>query len=102
MFRCFGVFRYFYVPTKSKRIDIKPGLYNFNDLRLIFSDESVILSVNYTNGFVTLETPQNKEIELSSGISSLLGLKHGRLTAGKHTGHKMIDIAKTKVSFLTK
>ena len=46
------------------------------------------LSVNYTNGFVTLETPPNKEIELSSGISSLLGLKHGRL--------KMIDIAKTK------
>ena len=82
--------------TKSKRTDIKPGLYNFNDLRQIFSDESVILSVNYTNGFVTLETPQNKEIELSTGILSLLGLKHGRLTAGKYTGHKMIDIAKTK------
>ena len=85
-----------YLATKSKRIDIKPGLYNFNDLRQIFSDVSVILSVNYTNGFVTLETAPNKEIELSSGISSLLGLKHGRLTAGKHAGHKMIDIAKTK------
>ena len=54
------------------------------------------MSANYTNGFVTLEIPPNKEIELSSGISSLLGLKHRRLTAGKHTGHKMIDIAKTK------
>ena len=60
-----------YLATKSKTIDIKPGLYNFNDLRQIFSDESVILSVNYTNGFVTLETPLNKEIELSCGISSL-------------------------------
>ena len=76
-----------YLATKSKRIDIKPGLYN--DLRQI-------LSVNYTNGFITLETLPNKEIELSSGISSLLVLKHGRLTAGKHTGHKMIHIAKTK------
>ena len=85
-----------YLATKSKRIDFEPGLYDFNDLRQIFSDESVILSVNYTNGFVTLEIPPNKEIELSSGISSLLGLKHGRLTAGRHTGHKMIDIAKTK------
>ena len=36
------------------------------------------------------------EIELSSGILSLLGLKHGRLTAGRHTGQKMVDIAKTK------
>ena len=36
------------------------------------------------------------EIELSSGILSLLGLKHERLTAGRYTGHKLIDIAKTK------
>ena len=85
-----------YLATKCKRIDLEPGLYNLNDLRQIFSDESVIMSVNYTNGFVTLEIPPNKEIELSSGILSLLGLKHGRLTAGRHTGHKMIDIAKTK------
>ena len=85
-----------YLATKSKRIDIEPVLYNFNDLRQIFSDKSVILSVNYTNGFVTLEIPPNKEIELSSGILSLFGLKHGRLTAGRHTGHKMIDIVKTK------
>ena len=85
-----------YLATKSKMTDLEPGLYNFNDLRLIFSDESVILYVNYTNGFVTLEIPPNKEIELSSGILSLLGLKHGRLRAGSHTGHKMIDIAKTK------
>ena len=85
-----------YLATKSKRVIIKPGLYNSNDLRQTFSDESVILSVNHTNGFVTLETPPNKEIELSSGISSLLGLKQGRLTVGKYTGHKMIAIAKTK------
>ena len=52
--------------------------------------------MNYTNGFDTLEIPPNKEIELSSGILSLLGFKHGRLTAGKHIRHKMIDIAKTK------
>ena len=85
-----------YLATKSKRTDIKPGSYNFNDLRQIFSDESVILSVNYTNRFVTLETPPKKEIELSSEISSLIGLKHRQLTAGIHAGHKMIDIAKTK------
>ena len=85
-----------YLTIKNKKTVLEPGLYNFNDLRHIFSDESVILSVNYTNGFVTLEIPPNKEIELSSGISSLLGFKHRRYTAGKHTGHKMIDIAKTK------
>ena len=48
------------------------------------------------NGFIILEIPPNMEIELSSGILSLLGLKHGRLTVGRHTGHKMVDIAKTK------
>ena len=63
-------------------------------LNQIFSDESVILSVNYTNGFVTLEIPQIMEIELSSGILSLLGLKHRRLAAERHIGHKMGDIAK--------
>ena len=84
-----------YLATKSKRIDLEPGLYNFNDLRQIFPDEFV-LSVNYTNGFVTLEIPPNKEIEMSNGISSLFGLKHRQLTPGKHTGHKMIDIANTK------
>ena len=52
--------------------------------------------MNYTNGFVTLEIPPNKEIELPSGISSLLGFKRRQYTAGKHTGHKMIDIAKIK------
>ena len=81
---------------KNKKNVLEPGLYNFNDLRQIFSDEDITLSANHTNGFVTLEIPPNKEIELSSGISSLLGLKHRQLTPGKHTGHKMIDIAKTK------
>ena len=85
-----------YLAIKNKKNVLEPGLYNFNDLRQIFSDEDITLSANHTNGFVTLEIPPNKEIELSSGISSLLGLKHGRLTAGRHTGHKMIDIAKTK------
>ena len=85
-----------YLAIKNKKIGLEPGLYNFNDLRQIFSDEDITLSANYTNGFVTLEIPPNKEIELSSGISSLLGFKHRRLTAGKHTGQKMIDIAKTK------
>ena len=85
-----------YLTTKNKKNVLEPGLYNFNDLRQIFLDEDITLSANYTNGFVTLEIPPNKEIELSSGISPLLGLKHRRYTAGKHTGHKMIDIAKTK------
>ena len=81
---------------KNKKNVLEPGLYNFNDLRQIFSYEDITLSANYTNGFVTIEIPPSKEIELSSGISSLLGLKHRRYTADKHTGHKMIDIAKIK------
>ena len=85
-----------YIETKSKRIDLEPGLYNFNDLNNFFSHESVSLSVNYTNGFVTLEIPPSMEIELSSEMLSLLGFKHGRLTHGRHTGHKMVDIAKSK------
>ena len=38
------------------------------------------------------------EIELTSGILSLLGIvsKHGRLTAGQHVGTKMFDFAKPK------
>ena len=54
------------------------------------------MSANYTNGFVTLEIPPNKEIELTSGISSLLGFKKSKFAVGKYKGDKMIDFAKTK------
>ena len=76
------------IEIKSKMIDLEPGLYNFNDLKQIFPDESVILSVNYTNGFVTLEIPPKMEIELSSGISTILGLKMD--------GSQLADILDTK------
>ena len=87
-----------YITTKNKRIDLETGLYNFNGLRQIFEDESISLSVNNTNGVITIKIPQNMEIELSSGILLLLGIvsKHGRLTAGRHVGTKMVDFAKPK------
>ena len=52
----------------------------------------------YTNGYITIEITPNIEIKLSSGILSLLGIvsKHGRLTAGRHIGDKIIDVAKPK------
>ena len=73
-------------------------MYNFKDLKDIFSKESIDLSVNKNNGLATLEIPVRTEIELTSGILSLLGIvsKHGRLTAGQHVGTKMVDFAKPK------
>ena len=73
-------------------------MYNFKDLKDIFSKESIDLSVNKNNGLATFEIPVGTEIELTSGILSLLGIvsKHGRLIAGRHMGTKMVDIAKPK------
>lgn len=87
-----------YIATKNKRIDLEPGLYNFSDLKDIFSNEGTELSVNKTNGLITLEIPPSTEIQLSSGILSLLGIvsKHGRLAAGRHTGDKIVDFAQPK------
>ena len=87
-----------YIATKSKKIDLEPGLINFNDIKEIFANEPISLSVNNTNGYITIEITQNIEIELSSGILSLLGIvsKHGRLVAGRHIGDKIIDVAKPK------
>ena len=84
--------------TKNKRIDLQPGLYNFSDLKDIFSNEGIELSVNKTNGLITQEIPPSTEIQLSSGIPSLLGIvsKHGRLAAGRHTGDKTVDFAQPK------
>ena len=49
--------------------------------------------MNHTNGIVTTEIPQNMQFELSGGILSIFGLKHGgsQLTAGRHIGNKRID-----------
>ena len=41
-----------YIATKSKKIDLEPGLYNFNDIKQIFANESISLSVNNTNNAV--------------------------------------------------
>ena len=34
-----------YISTKNKRTDLEPGLYNFNGLEDIFSDQSIDLSI---------------------------------------------------------
>ena len=54
--------------------------------------------MNNTNLFITIEIPQNMEIEVSNEILSLLGIvsKHGRLTAGRYIGDKIINFAKLK------
>ena len=87
-----------YIATKTKQIDIENGLYNFKDFKDIFSKENIDLSVNKNNGIATLEVPVGTEIEISKEILALLGItsKHGRFTAGKYTGTKMVDFAKPK------
>ena len=85
-----------FIATKNKMIDLEPGLYNFNDFKDIFLNQSINLSVNKTNGSITLEIPASTEIQLSTGILSMLGIisKHGQLNAGKHYGK--IDLARPK------
>ena len=65
---CYNVTGKQYIATKSKRIDLGPGLCNFNDLKQIFSDEYVILFVNYIKGFVKLDITTNMEIEFSNFV----------------------------------
>ena len=83
---------------KNKQFDLEPGLYNFNDLKRIFSNEGIYLSVNKINGITTLDIPTGTEVQFSPGILSLLGIvsKHGLLRAGQHIGNKIIDFAKPK------
>ena len=57
------------------------------------SNQGIDLSVNKTNGSVTLEIPTDTELQLSAGILSLLGISKQRLT-GKH--HGKIYLAKPK------
>ena len=56
------------------------------------------MSVNKSNGFIKLDIPSGTEIQLSSGILSLLSIvsKHGRLTAGQHMGDKIVNFAGLK------
>ena len=87
-----------HIATKTKQIDIESGLYNFKDLKDIFSKENIDLSVNKNNGIATLEIPVGTEIEISKGTLALLGIasKRGRFTAGRYIGTKMVDFAKPK------
>ena len=64
----------------------------------MFSNECIDLSVNKSNGFITLEIPSGTEIHLSSGILSLYGIvsTHGRVAAGRHMGDKIVDFARPK------
>ena len=90
-----------YIAIKNKKIALENGLYNFKDLKNIFSKESIDLSVNKNNELATLEIPVGTEIELTSGILSLLRIvsKHGRLTAGQHVGTKT-KFLNGKISFI--
>ena len=87
-----------YIATKTKKIYIENGFYNFKDFKDIFSKENIDLSVNKNNGIAKLEIPVGTEIEISKGILALLGIvsKHGRFTADQYMGTKMVDFAKPK------
>ena len=92
-----------YIAIKNKKIKLENGLYNFKDLKEIFSKESIDLSVNKNNVIASLEIPVGTEIELTSGTLSLLGIvsKHCRLPAGQHVGLNWLILPNLKNFVLT-
>ena len=54
-------------------VRIQPGYYNFQQLADIFHSHKISMSVNETNGKVTLSTPS--ELKISKRLKSMLGFQ---------------------------
>ena len=77
-------------------VRIPSGYYSFQQLADIFHNHKISMSVNETNGRVTLSTPS--ELKISKRLKSLLGFQvKGRFFPKQtYQGHRPLDFAVIK------
>ena len=88
-------------PTKNQKdgespVRIQPGYYSFQQLADIFHSHKISMSVNETNGRVTLSTPS--ELKISKRLKSMLGFQvKGRFFPKQtYQGERPLDFAVIK------
>ena len=80
------------VPNDIKGIAIKPGLYNFNQLKRELGITGAALEVDRTTGKASITIPTGMQVRLSSGLVSLLGLEEvGWMNSGKTLGIRPVN-----------
>lgn len=86
--------------TGDRPFHIEPGFYSFQQISDIFQSLKIILTVNETNGIVTLVTPT--ELKISKGLKSMLGLGNKRRFSPNlyHVGDRPVDFAVVKSLYL--
>ena len=77
-------------------VRIQPGYYSFQQLADIFHSHKISMSVNETNGRVTLSTPS--ELKISKRLKSMLEFQVNGRFFPKHTyqGDRPLDFAVIK------
>ncbi|MEW8513380.1 MAG: hypothetical protein AB2608_21300, partial [Candidatus Thiodiazotropha sp.] len=77
-------------------VRIQPGYYSFQQLADIFHSQKISMSVNETNGIVTLSTPG--ELKISKRLKSMLGFQvKGRFFPKQtYQGDRPLDFAVIK------
>ena len=77
----------------------KPGYYSFQRLADLFRDHKISMSVNETNGRVSLSTPS--ELKISKRLKSMLGLHvTGRFSPNHTRGDEPLDFAVIKSLYI--
>ena len=85
-------------------VPVTPGLYSVEDLIKFIEANGVTLSVNKANGLITLLVEADREVLLTDGLLTLLGLDDGFggqwLDSGTYTGDRPVNFATTKALHL--
>ncbi len=89
----YGIGWYNIVNENIQKNQIPNGYYSFQQISDLFNTFDITLSVNETNGFVTLTT--TRELKLSKGLSKILGFVNKRKFDANetYTGNKCLDLA---------
>ena len=85
---------------ESTEIKLEAGLYNFKQLVdfLTAEIENLSITVNRTNGFITMIVPNNIQIWLPEPVRYLLGLDDdGWLATGEYIGDRAVEFSPKRI-----
>jgi hypothetical protein len=77
----------------SHKINIKPGLYNFNQLAEVLTSEveNLTLSVNPINGLIDMAVPPGIQLFLTEAVRYLLGIDDSDWLEGEYEGDREVE-----------
>ena len=86
--------------TKERPYRIQDGYYSFQQIVNLFHGLNITLSVNETNGIVSLIT--DNELKISKGLKLMLGFGNKRKFEANttHAGDKSVDLATIKSVYI--